>query len=492
MMACVMALLFFTVSCEKDLPDCNTRVDKFEKSLTPSDEKKYLLDTGNELAGKIDAKDFQNLADLIGYIAKTFVNSELDEAYIKKIENKYGNDEKLRVPSPVTRFQKLITGAMDMAQHGGQSTRAGKDIIAITANLSDFYGAFTPQHRTDGSWLWVWDSSVKDRLEVSFVDDAGVKWVATLKGSTKVTTVKYYYEWNPKYVGSGDESQKYDAIETSIEVQVPATTEFTLKADKSKVISMTLNTEGGFSFEEKTSTTYLWYESYYWSYWYNESHEGTVALDFSNLKLSGKLFVNNYAEEFRTEASTSGVSIYNKVCVDKVCLLETKGELKGTFSNLNPLLNDIYNAEYEYDGYDDWIDRLTSAAFHVNVLGKVHADLSCPDIKALYKAVGYVSDCYDKSFEVWSAAVESFNKTYTAGLYNTNSKVPQASFYFEPRKETYWDWEENDLKPVICFAVDGSVYDVTEYFDEEYFDSVIYAFRRLGEDFERMFAKAFD
>lgn len=470
-----------------------TPVDKNEKALSPSEEKQYLLDTGIELSEKIKASDFKGLIDLTAYLEEQYEDSYLDEDYVNKIEEKYEDDggyaNAFRSASPVSAVAGMMKVAGAMASRPGQGVRLAKNAYAVTASLSDFYGGFSPRHQSDGSYCWKWDSSIKDRIEVTFTDQNAQKCVATLKGSSKTISVSVSYTWTPNYKGNGDNSEKYDEESEQYVIQVPESITFTLKQGSNEVVAFTLNAAGGLTFSMEETETYEWYEGYYSGYWDCIDEQFSIYLDFSKLNLNGTIDVNNYTESFSTDVTTKGVNISDKVIVNDERLLDSKVEVKGDLANLNSILNDAYNDEVDEDDVVNRIDAMTAT---VNILGKVHLDLSCPEVNKFYSAVRYLDDCYEENFTRWKTSVESLNKTFSATFYNTNSKVIQGDFYLEPQKEEYWDYTDNVAVPVIQFREDGSIYDISDYLNEEDFDAVIAAFERIGNDFERLVEKAFD
>lgn len=469
-------------------------VDKKEKTLAPSEEKQYLLDTGLELSDKIKASDFKGLIDLTAYFVEQYEDSYLDEDYVVQIEEKYGEDDNdyanaFRCASPVSAVAGMMKVAGAMASRPGQGVRLAKNAYAVTASLSDFYGGFSPRHQSDGSYCWKWDSSIKDRIEVTFTDQNAQKCVATLKGSSKTISVSVSYTWTPNYKGNGDNSEKYDEESEQYVIQVPESITFTLKQGSNEVVAFTLNAAGGLTFSMEETETYEWYEGYYSGYWDCIDEQFSIYLDFSKLNLNGSLTACNYTESFSTEVTTKGAQISDKVIVNDESLLDSKVEVKGDLANLNSILNDAYNDEVDED---DVVNRFDAMTATVCLMGKVHLDFSCPEIHKFYSAARYLDDCYEESFTRWKTAVESLNKTFSATFYNTNSKVIQGDFYLEPQQEEHWDYTDNVVVPVIQFREDGSIYDISDYLNEEDFDSVIAAFERIGNDFERLVEKAFD
>lgn len=473
----LMALTLANVGCDIDLP-----MNKNEESLQPAEEKQYMLDTGKELVAKIDAQDFEDLADLSTFFTTHFAGAKIDQAFSEMLDKKYSRSNGM-YESPIMRMERMLRTATGMAEQAGSAKRADKEIYSATANLSDIYGRFTPE-QGDSSCTWVWDESVTDRLEVAFTDDEGTKWVITLKGSKQVTPVKIFTSWTPIYNGDGDEYDKDPAEESTVVIEVPATTDFVIKGGGKEALSLTVETAGRLTLEEQTTVTYDWDDYYY--YWCQDERDSKKSVDYDDLKLAIKLKVGDYVEEMRAEGAKGSMSLFDKVTVAKEKLLETEVETKGSFSNLDPLIN----VTSDPDGV---LGRLTTLTAHTDVLGKLHFNLDCPDAAAMSKAAEKVENFgEDGNFDEYADAIAAFNKTYTAIFYNANSKVSQATLYMEPVKNTEWDEEYFDVKPVICFASDGSVYDVSEYFTQKEFQPVISAFEQLGDDFQKLFGKAFN
>lgn len=500
----VIAIMTLLSSCDQRVDNNEEApIDKNEKTLRPSEEKQYLIDTGLELSEKIKANDFKNLIELAAYFEEQYGDSELDADFIEKIKDKYGDDSEeyanaFRLASPISAVAGMIKVANTMANSPGQGIRMAKNAYAVTAYLSDFYGGFSPRHQSDGSYCWKWDDSINDRIEVTFTDQDANECVATLKGSSKTINISVSYYWTPTYIGNGDESEKYYSESEQYIIKVPESMTFTFTQGGQKIIDFTLNVEGGLTFSEEDTTTYEWYEGYGYGYWHWIDEQYSFSIDFSKLCLNGSLTVSNYSnsngtssytESFSTEVTTKGAQISDKVIVNDESLLDSKVEVKGDLANLNSILNDAYNDEVDED---DVVNRFDAMTATVCLMGKVHLDFSCPEIHKFYSAARYLDDCYEESFTRWKTAVESLNKTFSATFYNTNSKVIQGDFYLEPQQEEHWDYTDNVVVPVIQFREDGSIYDISDYLNEEDFDSVIAAFERIGNDFERLVEKAFD
>lgn len=506
MLSLMTAIAFIALLSSCDQKSDNNEevpVDKNEKALRPSEEKQYLIDTGLELSEKIKANDFKNLIELAAYFEEQYGDSELDDNYVKKIEDKYGDDDEdyasaFRLASPISAVAGMIKVANAMVIRPGQGIRMAKNAYAVTAYLSDFYGGFSPRHQSDGSYCWKWDDSINDRIEVTFTDQDSKECVATLKGSPKTINISVSYDWEPTYKGYGDDSEKDDPESEQYIIKVPESMTFTFTQGGQKVIDFTLDVEGGLTFSEKETNTYEWYEDYGYGYWDWIDEQYSFSLDFSKLCLHGSLTVSNYSnsngtssytESFGTEVTTNGAIVTDKVSINKESLLDSKVIIKGDFANLNSILNDAANDEVDED---DITERFNDMTATVSIMGKVHVDFSCPDIDKFYDAASYLDKCYEENFTRWTTATDALNKTYAATFYNTNSKVAQGHFYMEPQQEEQWDYTENMLVPVIEFCEDGSIYDISKYLNKDDFDAVISAFERIGEDFERMVEKAFD
>lgn len=483
------------------------------EEITPSKQKTRLQDIGLEFVNTINAGTHENLVDVMAYMEEEFDYLDIDPVYVEKLEELYtetgGYDDyhvAARRTNPVKAIQGLMALSLDAAQNGAQLATRADDIYMFTLNagLKDVYGGFKPNMRDE---VWVYDSSIKDRLEVQFTDDHNQKWVATLKGSKETTRIHYTAEEIYEYKNETSENvdsgyEKYD-----VSIDVPKLITLVVKCNKEEVINLTVNSS--LAFEADVYDDYSSYHNYYEDIREYEN-KFKLTVDYKNLNLDASLNVNGYAESWVTEANKSGIKSSAEVKIDGKSMLKAEAALSADMDALIKQINEantysesykdgeyVYDEEFEFDP-----TCLKGFSMVLDVMGKAQIYVKCDDGKKLYEAIDLTEEEFDqkygdykeeKAFELY---VDEINDAYSITVHYDNTSTVQANVEFEGYIEEYEDYydeyTEYYIRPVLVFAVDDSRYAFEDYFTESGFSKLIDAVEKLAEDFEEMFENAYN
>lgn len=476
-----------------------------EPDPVADDVKRKLEAVGLEFVNTINAETHENIVEVIDYIDRTYGSYDFDDAYYEKLESLVeetgGDDYYSRSLNPVEAMSFMTKACVGAAQAGAQlSTRATHIYTcAIEAGLPDLYGKFTPNSYEE---IWEYDASVKDRIEASFTDGKGQKWVATLKGSKSTTTVRVHSKYNEQnnkiHDGQLSDSEIYNEEYTYV-FDVPEQITFVVKCGSSTVVDMTVNSSLAFEADADVESEYNEYYSYndYWDeYWYDyDDYDESVRLeiDYKNLNVDAKLVVNGYEETFKTNVTNAGITASAGVKIDGKSMLQAAAD---AVADLDAFLNAAQNNNGEVDP-DEVADMFKSVSLDLDVLGQVQLKASVPNFKNLYNASKQAMEVleYGGSFSEFSNCVEDYNEAFGIKLYFDKKSSEVAHIEIEAR-ENDDNWEEDSeytSYPVIVIASNNSRHNIEDYFDDEAsFSDLIEAVEDLADEFENLYGSYFE
>lgn len=470
--------------------------------LSPTELKNKLESAGIEFVNTIKAETHNNLIEMAEYAVDAFEDFEIDEDYYEKLESlveETGYEDYARRRNPAEAMIGLTRTCLGMAQNGAQLSTRAADVytFAIRAGLNDLYGKFVPDYANN---VWEWNSSVTDRIEVSFTDNQDQQWVAILKGSRETTRVhvtgkmkgtdKNNYIDGPDagFSSSDTWTEEYEAV-----IDVPKQIDFTVKCNGSTVVDLTMNSSLAFEldFETEQEWTYdcYWYESEWnenggWYEWYSEEWDGTFTLDvnYSNLNIDATMTVNGYEETFKTTVTKSGITVSAGVKIDGKSMLEANAVVNADMDAIIANMQEIMQDEDE----EIKARNIKNVSMEFDVLGKVQVDASVPTFKNLYDAVRLLGEA--EGIDLINNRVDEVNDAFSAELRVENTSTTQATFELEAR-EVNDDWGDSYIEcyPTMVFASNGSRYAIEDYFTETAFEDLIDAVERLAEQFEDLY-----
>lgn len=471
--------------------------------ISPIEQKTILKDTGMEFLDAIDAEDHENLVEVLAYMDDTgFGEYEMDEDYIENLEELYTETEDpdyynavARNTNPAKAIQGMMALSLDAAQSGAKLSTRADDIYMFTleAGLKDLYGGFKPNKSKE---IWVYDSSITDRIEVSFTDDYNQKWVATLKGSEETTTVhlafeeKDHEEWVSSWDGSvyeDDYHAKYD-----LTIEVPKKISLTVACNSETVIDMTVNSslafEGDMYWDEDS------YENYYTGV-YEDDYDIQFTIDYKNLNLDAVLDVNGYTETWDVKASKSSITAAAEVKINDKSMLKANATLNADIEAMSKQLDkDLDHLDVMIE---DYAQHIKSFTMNIDVMGKVQIVGKCLEFEELCDAMLDAIDASedDHDFKKFERKINLINDYYNVSVYYDNTETVQAqieleAYEYEPDYDSYYD-SYFEVRPVLVFTYDDSRYCFEDYFTERSFDELIDAAEDWADDLERMVERYF-
>lgn len=513
----LLSLGMLLVSCGKEDSISGSALDPGFKGemeeVTPVGSKTRLQDIGIEFIDAINAETHENLVDVVSYIEEKLDNLDMDEEYIEKLERLYTEEggydyAPARKTNPVAAIQGLMALSLDAAQQGAQLATRADDIYMLTvrAGLKDLYGGFTPDMKYGE---WVYNSSINDRIEVTFTDDHNQTWVATLKGSKETSRIHVtgeslwkneyeYYEW-----WSGDVIVKEDSDheQYDITIDVPQLITFVVKCNQKEVINMNVNSSLAFE-ADCYSDSYDqsgydkngdWFENY--------KSEFELNVDYSNLNLNASLNVNGYAESWVVKASESSIESSAEVKINGKSMLKASAAVNGDMNAYIKQINKANNYSSYYDGDDYVYDNnfefdpscVKNFAMKLDVLGKAQIYGKCDNFEKLYKAIELTEEEYEKKYgkydeeTAWVKQIEEINQAYSITVHYDNKSTVQANIEFEGGAEDQEYYTTYYVRPVLVFAEDNSRYAFEDYFTERSFSRLINKLEELAREFADMY-----
>ena len=473
--------------------------------ISPKEQKTILKDTGMEFIKAIDAEDHENLVEVLAYMEDAgFGEYEMDEDYIENLEGLYTETEDpdyynavARNTNPAKAIQGMMALSLDAAQSRAKLSTRADDIYMFTleAGLKDFYGGFKPNMSRE---MWVYDSSITDRIEVSFTDDNNQKWVATLKGSKETTTVhlayedKYHHEWVSSWDGSVYENDYHDKYDLTIEV--PKKISLTVACNSKTVINMTVNSSLAFEGD-------MYWEDYSYDNYYTDDYEYDydfqLTIDYKNLNLDAVLDVNGYTETWDVKASKSSITAAAEVKIDDKSMLKANATLNADIEAISKQLDKDLDLGDDDLMIEDYAKHIKSFTMNMDVMGKVQIAGKCLEFEELCDAMLDAIDASEVNhdFEKFERKINLINDYYNVSVFYDNTETVQAqivleAYEYEPDYDSYYD-SYFEVRPVLVFTYDDSRYCFEDYFTERSFDELIDAAEDWADDLERMVERYF-
>lgn len=460
------------------LQSCDENSNEMEK-ISPVEQKERLQNIGMEVLNKIDATDFQNIADVADFISAEIENAEIDEELFEKLESLTSDGE--QEPEPLRAINSLMALSLDMAQNRTSLTEGADDVYTLTvdAGLNDIYGALIYE---DG--YLDYDESVTDRLELQFTDNQNQNWVVTLAGSEETTEIslqtqsRYSYEskYEDGYTYTEEDNEDYNFF-----ITVPKQVSFVATCNRNKVVDLQINSDLAFEASiYESSKEVMDYEI--WEFDYNRTLNATI--NYTNINVEASLYVNNYKETFKSSVDDKGV--YMNIGFD----IDGKNVATANFTlnaNVPKFIQQLNASEDDTELNTQYINSFVSK---IDVLGKAQLVAKADDFGKFYDA--FMEDDDHETFEEYQQSVAKLNNAYKITLHYDNTSTVQATIESEAFREVEYDYEYWGYKDVIVFSEDGSRHDFEDYFDEESFDRIFNKVDDLFDSLDNMFGNIFD
>lgn len=463
--------------------------------LSPLDAKQKMESVALKFVDAIEADAHRNVVDVMEYFASTFGDFDIDEAYEDKLESLVyteGYDEEYA--TPMRAMMGLMAVSLDAAQHGAKLSEAIAEVwvYSLKAGFPDVCGAFTPDYANE---VWAYDPSVNDRIEMSFTDDNGQKWVAAIKGSKETTRVnvniKYLGDFDLNYEGGPDAGTVDRIYDDSYEfvIDVPKQLTFTTTCDGNTILNLTVNSSLAIDVDYKDEATgndyYKWYD---WGYgWedYDREYTYTIDVDYSNLNLAASLQLNNYEESLSAEATKAGTAMSTELKIDGRSLLKASGLVN---ADVDAIIADAADEEFSAKNIKD-------IKMSADILGELQVVVECKNFKNLYDAFNLYDESQDAgNGNLFYNRVKDLNSAYSIKVSYDGNGATQAIIELEGYEEVdEWDGETYyNVRPVIKFLADESTYAIEDYFTETAFSDLIDSLEELAEEFDDLYGEYFE
>ncbi len=421
------------ISCEepidggKDYPTTNPEPVPVMPVETPEQQKKALEQTALGLVDEVAAANFEEVADLAEYLAQEYSDENYDyDAVEEWVDDCY---EALARTFQNTEIEKKT-------YDWGYTWISTTDYYYVVYAASDFTGKFEAKN---GSWKY----SEADDLSFHVKDAQGKPCVLRLTTSGKTKKVfmgAYEGDYNSSY---NDGVDSIFCEMNNVYVQVPEVVTVTLQQDGENIAKAVLKTDlssmNGDEFDLR-----------------KDKYNVTATVEFNGYAVTLENF------KYAPEKGTSVVANFKK---GKKTLLSAKASADLDVSN-----EEFYGSENNKVE----IDVMGSVQIKGNMSGDV------------VEAYEELEEAFETESEIlFRKKVEKVNSLMSLNLYFYNSAKPSAKFELRPFVEDDYE-DEWYVQPVIVFE-DETSYSLEQYFNEEDFNKLIKAIKRLGEDYEDLF-----
>ena len=404
--------------------------DDFVMPTNPDEQKQTLENTATALMDDLAAENFEDVADLVAYMAE-----EYSEYNFSELEDWSDDCFKAMVGAlKDTVVEEWGSSAVDIYRYYDQ-------IISF----SNFTGKFEAK-------AGKWKRTDANDLSFHVKDEQGNPCVLrlTTSGKTKKVYAGENKDWKNNYYDEETDKYVYEVDVYDTYINVPEKLTVTIDQNGKNIARLILNIDLSSMKGEDFDLS-------------KDKYNATATFEFNGYSIN--LDRLRYAPE-----SGSAISVNFKK--NSKTLLSAK--ISGDIDVTNEEFFGSVNNNIEFDVMGD-----------IQVKGIVAGDIS--DLARKMDEL-YEHDTNEKEFK---KALDKINNMFDLNLYYNYSQTPSASFELRPFKGdsyyyTYWyaEW-------TVVFD-DGSSYSIEEFFNEDDFKKLIKAFERLLEDYEDMMDDAFE
>lgn len=452
-------------ACDED------ETPKNSDGLLSSDEQTAkLITAGNDALNLIDAQDHQNLAETVGYFMANYQNYELDVNYLLRVL--MGLVPEMPNISPIATVNSYMQLVNEMASQKIPSIdkKYYQQTLAFT-DMSILYGEFTAN---DSLLIWQYnDSTITDRLQLSYKDNLDRDVVITLKGLGPTTTTRVdYSQFNTeKYTDYYEnENLSNDSSGYFVTLTLPEKIVFSVSLDSEQIASLTFVT----SLDCDIVAENYYNVDHNDKVGYSEETESIIAnVDFENINMAVILDLNNYKTKIDWLLKQDTTSLNMGLIIKNQSIISLEAKLGGKFGEM---LNDI-----DFDNISI-SDKLSSFDLNIDVMGQIQLKGSCSQPGILANMIIGTDENVELSLPM---IVAGFNSLVDLDIYFDNGKDINSSVYvkYYPNTESKNEY----ITPVIEFKKDGSVLQFSEFFNEEKYSDLINNTANKASDFMFLF-----
>ena len=395
---------------------------------TPEQQKKALEQTALDFVDAVAAANFEEVADLAGYLAEEYSEENYDYDAVEDWA-----DECYEALTKTFEGTKI-----EEEYYWGYTWVDVLNCYSVVCAASNFTGKFQAKN---GQWKY----SEAEDLSFHVKDAQGNPCVLRLTTSGKTKTLYAGSNWDYIY-GSYDYENRVDSSYYNVDemyIQVPEVITVTLQQDGENIAKAVLTAD------------------------LSSIQGDEIDLSKDKFNVTATLEFNGYTAtlenlKYAPERGTSVAANFKK---GKKSLLSAKVSADLDVSN-----EDFYGSENNKIE----IDVMGSVQLKGNMSG---------DIVEAYEEL---EEAFDTESEAeFKRQLKKVNSLMNLHLYYYNSPNPSAKFELRAFVDDEYE-DEWYAQPVIVFE-DETSYSIEQYFDEDDFKKLIKAVERLAEDYEDLF-----
>lgn len=445
---------------------CGCSDDDTQKSneLLSSDEQTAKLQTvGNAALSLIDAEDHRNIADVVGYYMERYAGYGVDGAYYMHVMTGLMPD--MMRKSPISTVNSYLQLVNDMASKKIPSIdkKYYQQVLALT-DMASLYGEFTAN---DSLMMWQYnDSTIKDRLQLSYKDSLDRDVVVTMKGSGPTTTMRVdysYFDIDSTINYEGNQIVSNDTTGFFATLTLPEQIIFSVSVDGTQIAALTFVTSLDCNI---VAEYYDVFKNNEQISEYEEAESAATNVDFEKLNIAVVLDINNYQAKIDWLLEPDLASMNLGLIIKNQSVISLDAKLGGQFSEMLSSNND--------DNYDSnsLFDKLSSLDLNLDIMGQVQVKGTCFRLDSLAKII-MLSDQINnqKVDDSMRKFVDSFNDLTDFYIYFDKGNDINSSVYLKYYPNT--ESEDEYITPVIEFKKDGSVLQCSEFFNKEKYSDLI-------------------
>lgn len=430
---------------------CGCSDDDTPKSngLLSSDEQTAKLQTvGNAALSLIDAEDHRNIADVVGYYMERYAGYGFFETYYMQ-------------KSPISTVNSYLQLVNDMASKKIPSIdkKYYQQVLAFT-DMASLYGEFTAN---DSLMIWQYnDSTIKDRLQLSYKDSLDRDVVVTMKGSGPTTTMRVdysYFDIDSTINYEGNQIVSNDTTGYFVTLTLPEKIIFSVSLDGTQIAALTFVTSLDCNI---VAEYYDVVNNNEQISEYDVTGYTTSNVDFEKLNLAVILDLNNYQTKIDWLLEPDMASMNFGITIKNQSVISLTASLGGQFDEM---LNGYDDMD---DNSDPPFDKLSSFDLNMDVMGQIQVKGSCSQPNLLANMMMGADQDIDIPMEMM---VDGFNSLTDLNIYFDNGNDINSSVYLKYYPNT--ESEDEYVTPVIEFKKDGSVLQCSEFFDKERYSELI-------------------
>lgn len=444
--------------CGKNPCECATPNPDFTP-LQPSAQKQKLSDTGQHLMEKFPASEWETYAQLMEDINKSVYASEdynwgtLEDWFEEELEEGYKDSFEENTQGNVITRINTSEILIFMANHTGLFECTENGVV-----IKDYNGGTKATFSLNGK-----------------------SYEAEISSEGKITEAIYVWEeqresFSSDIDGDGrtDNTQVNSSNTLTVKVGVPEKIIVSLKENGTSLMNIEVGFTPSFTKEGIDITT--------------DSFSTTVIASINGFEFSVNKAAYNAATgkaETKTTISKNGEVLFTTSASADVNIKVEQKTWEDSWESWDGSQN-TQKRTYTYI----YVEKAQDITVRMDILGEIQAKGTCSNAMEVNESLELMWDAlYDGNTANETEArrhLNNANSKMDINIYYDGTSTKQASIKYDLICQTYYDWEDWDLIPVIVFN-DSSTYKVEEFFTEEAFSTLIDNFYDFCESFGDVF-----